>query len=398
MSNRREFLRGIAAAGGVAGLSSVAEQARGQGSAGGGIHDWHAHWIGPTVVKLMSQRTASPRYVVRGNDVFSMNRGSGDPPANARPQSATWFDVDLRLKELDRNNVAHQVISWVGGAFDGALKPEEARPVWRAQNDDLAALVKAHPSRFSALASLPTANVQWAAEELDRCQSELGLLGATLPLDAFVTYEGAKALAPIFAVAQKHRGHILVHRGVADASIPGELPESGATNPYFGLASAEGGGRGRGASGVAGDYPAARTSLMTSTHLATGVITLALTDFLDPFPDVTVQVAMMGGSIPYVAEQIEFAEEESGKPSSVKKLRRVYLDTGQSGRGPRGVALAAKVLGADRILFGTDFGAQTSIAPYVEAVRSAEISASEKDLIFSGNSRALLKSKGVRVG
>jgi len=395
MSNRREFLGAVAVAGSAAGLVNFAEQARGQRSAGAGIHDWHAHWIGPTVVKLMSQRTASPRYVVRGNDVFSMNRGSGDPPANARPQSATWFDVDLRLRELDRTGVEHQVISWVGGAFEGSLKPEEARPIWRAQNDDLAALVKAHPSRFSALASLPTANVQWAAEELERCQSELGLLGATLPLDAFVTYEGAKSLAPIFAVAQKHRGHILVHRGVADASIPGELPESGATNPYFGLPGSEGGGRGRGA-GVVGDYPAARTSLMTSTHLATGVITLALTDFLDPYPDVTVQVAMMGGSIPYVAEQIEFAEVESGKPSSVKNLRRVYLDTGQSGRGPRGVALAAKVLGADRILFGTDFGAQTSIAPYVEAVRSAEISASEKDLIVSGNSRALLKSKGVR--
>jgi len=398
MNDRREFLRKAAAGVAAAGFPRLVQDARGQQNgvaATRSIDDWHAHWIGPTVVELLSKRTVAPRFFVNEkHEVFPMNRGSGTPAPNARPQSPTWFDVELRLRELDRVGVGRQVISWVGGAYDGLLKPEEARPIWRAQNDDLAALVKKHPDRFSALASLPTANVQWAAEELERCHSELGLIGATLPLDAFVSLEGARALAPIFAIAQKHAGHILVHRGVADSGIPGEHPESGPTNAYFGLPEA-GNGNGRAAT-TSGDYPGARNALITSTHLATGVITLALTDFLDPYPDVTVQVAMMGGSIPYVAEQIEFAEEESGKPSSLKKLRRVYLDTGQSGRGPRGVALAAKVFGADRILFGTDFGAQASIAPYVAAVRSAEISAQEKEAIFSGNSRALLAAKGVR--
>jgi predicted TIM-barrel fold metal-dependent hydrolase len=94
--------------------------------------------------------------------------------------------------------------------------------------------------------------------------------------------------------------------------------------------------------------------LMTAIHLATGVVTLALTDFLDPYPEVTVHVAMMGGAISYIAEQIQLAAEEGGQPDPAQRLRRVYLDTGQSGRGPRGIALAAKVFGADRILFGTD--------------------------------------------
>lgn len=395
MNNRREFLRKAAAGVAGASLSKLVQDCAGQESVGAAatraIDDWHAHWIGPTVVQLMSQRTTGPRYFVNEkHEVFAMNRGAGMPAPDARPQNASWFDVNLRLRELDRVGVQRQVISWVGGAYDGALAPEEARPVWRAQNDDLAALVKKHPDRFSALATLPTANVQWAAEELERCHRELGLIGATLPLDAFVSLEGARSLAPIFAVAQKHGSHILVHRGVADPSVPGEYPESGATNTFFGLP----GGDQRN-SGPRAD-PIARMALITSTHLATGVITLALTDFLDPYPDVTVQVAMMGGSIPYVAEQVEFAEEESGKPSSLNKLRRVYFDTGNSGRGPRGIALAAKVFGADRILFGSDYGAQSSMAPYVEAVQSAAISAQEREAIFAGNSRALLAAKGVQ--
>jgi predicted TIM-barrel fold metal-dependent hydrolase len=125
------------------------------------------------------------------------------------------------------------------------------------------------------------------------------------------------------------------------------------------------------------------------------VITLALTDFLDAYPDVTVQVAMMGGAISYVAEHIEMAAEEAGSPVPAKRFKSVYLDTGQSGRAPRGIAMAAKVFGADRLLFGTDSGPMTSIGPTIESVKQAALTPEEKALVFSGNARRLLASKGV---
>jgi predicted TIM-barrel fold metal-dependent hydrolase len=274
------------------------------------------------------------------------------------------------------------------------LAPDEARPLWRAQNDDLAALVKKHPTRFSGLATLPTANVAWAAEELQRAHQDLGLLGATLPLDAFISLAGARALAPIFAAAQTHRSHIFVHRGAASADIPGRQPEVGGTNPYFGLASPDAASARPAA--LSGDNPSARTLLITATHLATGVITLALTDFLDAYPDVTVQVAMMGGAISYVAEQIQMAAEEAGQPIPAKRFRSVYLDTGSSGRGPRGIALAAKVFGVDRILFGTDSGPTSSVAPTIESVKKAALTPEEKEQIFVENGRRLLAGQGVK--
>jgi len=181
-----------------------------------------------------------------------------------------------------------------------------------------------------------------------------------------------------------------VHRGAASAEVPGQQPETGAVNPYFGLPAA-GGGRGQ---APEGDNISARTLLATATHLASGVITLAFTDFLDAYPDVTVQVAMMGGAISYVTEQIELAAEESGSPLPAKQLKKVYLDTGQSGRGPRGIALAAKVFGADRILFGSDSGPVATLGPTVASVKRAEIGKSELELILSGNARRLLAAKG----
>src|SRR5207237_71218 len=139
--------------------------------------------------------------------------------------------------------------------------------------------------------------------------------GAVLPLDAFVGLAGARALAPIFDVAQKHRSHIFVHRGAASADIPGQQPETGAVNPYFGLPPA-GAGTAR-AQTPAADNVAART------------------------------------------------------------------------------ALAAKVFGADRILFGTDSGPVATIGPTIASLKQAQISAAEKELIFSGNARRLLSSRGI---
>jgi predicted TIM-barrel fold metal-dependent hydrolase len=373
-TTRRRFLRTAALGVSAAATPRVARalvQPSNPSARPPSIVDWHAHWVGPHVVELLNAR-------------------SGPRP----PQGAGWFDIDARLRDMDANAVQRQVIAWVGAAFDGALPAADARPLWRAQNDDVSALVRKHPRRFSGLASLPTANVAWAADELRRAHHELGLIGAVLPLDAFVSLAGARALAPIFEAAQQLRSHIFVHRGAASADIPGQQPEAGAANPYFGLPPAAAPGSGRPA-GAPGDNLAARTLLATATHLASGVVTLAFTDFLDAYPDVTVQVAMMGGAISYVTEQIELAAEESAAALPAKALKKVYLDTGQSGRGPRGIALAAKVFGADRILFGSDSGPVAALGPTIASVTRAEISDADKTMIFSGNARRLLASKGV---
>jgi predicted TIM-barrel fold metal-dependent hydrolase len=99
---------------------------------------------------------------------------------------------------------------------------------------------------------------------------------------------------------------------------------------------------------------------------------------------------MIGGSIPFVAEQIQFIEENSGQPDTTQRLRRLYYDTGFSGRGPRNIAFAAKVFGAERIVFGSDFGAMSSIVPWVAAVEQVELPSHEKELIFAGNAKRIL--------
>lgn len=360
----------------------------------GAIDDWHTHWIGPRVTKLLTARTAGPRYVVNARgERFQVAKGATTPGADAKPQAAAWYDTAERLAHLDSVGIRRQIVGITGSAYDGVLTPEEARPFWQAQNDDTAELVRNHPQRFLGLATLPTADLPAAAAELERAHRELGLIGATLPLDAFIHLESARALAPIFAVAQKYKSHIYIHRGPAAASIPKQTPEVGETNTYFGLPTT------RQPNGevpdLPGDHAWARSTLITSTHLAAGAITLALTDFLNPYPDVTVQLTMIGGSIAQVVEAVEQRTERDGQPSPLPRLRRIYLDTGATGRGPRGIALAAKTFGADRILFGSDYGPWPTIAPFVQGVADAALTREERELIFVENGRALLKSKGL---
>jgi predicted TIM-barrel fold metal-dependent hydrolase len=394
MSTRRQFLQSAALSAASLGLTPVPAVASLSSSSSStvtrkDIIDTHAHWIGPTVVELLKKRTTAPFYTTNEKGELILVTQGSHPTGREHPQSAAWFDLDTRLSSLDEAGVQRQLLSWTGATYEGVLSPEEAKPFWSGQNNDLGAVIKKYPDRYSGLASLPTSDPAAAAVELDRAHTQLGLSGATLPLDAFISLEGARALAPVFEVAQKHRSHIFVHRGQASSSIPGETSEVGTTNSYFGLATFR--GMERPPNSVSGDDIIARAALITSTHLACGVITLALSDFLNPYPEVTVQIAMIGGSISFVAEQIAFAQRAAGQPDTTQRLRRLYYDTGQFGRGPHNIASAAKVFGADRIVFGSDYGAQSSIVPYVQAVEEAEVTPQEKAQIFAGNARPLLE-------
>src|SRR5262245_39913364 len=109
-STRRQFLASAGASASAAALSSLGRVSlrAAQTPAAPAIVDFHAHWVGPHVVELLRAR---------------------EREAPRPPQGAAWFDIDARLRDMDSNLVRRQVLAWVGGSFDGALPPAEARPL-----------------------------------------------------------------------------------------------------------------------------------------------------------------------------------------------------------------------------------------------------------------------------
>ncbi len=337
------------------------------------IIDWHNHWLSPRVVEALSQRTQTPYIKIneKGEKVFTggLERGALPPHVLA----TGFFSVDERQRHLDAVGVERQVISWpTTFGTDAALTAEEAVPIWRAYNDDLAELVATHPDRLSGLAILPTSNIPWAVQELERAHNELGLIGVTLPVGAFHTLEGAKKLAPVLEAAQKHRSHIYLHTGAASSGIPGGQPSPLPT-----------------------DTPWARFGVNAGWSFASAIVTLTLTDFLLPYPDVTVQLAMLGGAIAFHSEFLEVAAKRASLSIDTKAaVKRVYIDTGVFGRGPRAVALAVEALGAERILFGSDYPL-VPIDVTLEAIQRADIRKADREKILSSNGLDLLAARRV---
>jgi predicted TIM-barrel fold metal-dependent hydrolase len=341
------------------------------------IIDWHSHWIPTRVFDLLSKRKTNPRIVTNSRGETILLAQPWAAPEKARPLTAEWHDIELRLRHLDRAGVDRQLLSWpTTNQVDAFLPAEDARVIWSAYNEELAQVVKKRGDRFFGVAILPTSDIEWAARELERAHRDLGLIGAVLPVGAFQTLEAALLFAPVFEVAQKYRSHLYLHTGPAAPAIPGQPPNT----PH-----------------PEGDVPLIRWSLDTGASFAAGTVTLTQTGFLDSYPDVTVQIAMLGGSISFLAESIELrARGLHGtfeKKSPLESFRRVYFDSGVIGRGPHALELAVKTFGADRILFGTDFPPLPTLDKTVAAFDQADLNAQQREQILSGNALHLLREK-----
>jgi predicted TIM-barrel fold metal-dependent hydrolase len=343
--------------------------------------DLHSHWFSPRVVELLGARSTAPRFVTGEDGRLRLLRaGPGGVPldaSNAFPLGTQWFDIDARLAHLDTHGVSHQLLSWPTTlGIDEALPATETTPLWGAYNDDLAALLRRHPTRFSAVAALSSSDIAWSVRELERAHDELGLIGGVLPVNGFASLTGAERFRPLFELAQRRRSHIYLHTGYANPVVPGQPPRR-----------------------LHGDNAAIRGVLDTSWNFAAAAITLAFSDFLRPYPDVSVQIAMLGGSgaIALVVEQVALNANRFGVDDVHRRFRQIWFDTGAAGRGAQAIALAANVLGADRIVFGTDYAPSASVQPVIAEIERSPLSERDRNLIFSGNARKLLASHGVNL-
>lgn len=334
-----------------------------------GIVDLHAHWLSERAVELLAARSQPPR-IVDGGSGPVLELAPGGPLSGAFPLGDAWLDVDARLRHLHAHGIGHQLISWpttIG--VDAVLGPQETVPIWAAYNEDLGALVRAHPQQFSGVAVLSTSDIEWSARELRRAHAELGLIGAVLPIGAVSSVQAAQHFAPVFAVAQELGSHLYFHTGPANPQVNGQPPHAGHA-----------------------DTAPIRRVIDTAAHVAQGVVTLAFTDVLDEYPDVTVQIAALGGSglIGLVAEQVRLAAGRLGQFDVARRFRRISLDTGPAGSGSEAIGLATRVFGASQVVFGSDYGPSASVAPVIEHVAAAPITDDDRRQISSENALRIL--------
>ena len=128
-----------------------------------------------------------------------------------REIQANCWDAPTRIAECDQHGVDLQVLSTVPVMFSYWAKPRDTLDLSRILNDHIAEVVRAYPSRFVGLGTLPMQAPDLAIGELERCINELGLRGVEIGTHINEWNLDRPELFAVFERAAQLGAAILVH-------------------------------------------------------------------------------------------------------------------------------------------------------------------------------------------
>jgi predicted TIM-barrel fold metal-dependent hydrolase len=301
------------------------------------------------------------------------------------PRLKPLWDIDARLALLDAFDELQQVVSLANPPLELIAGPETTPELARMANDALAELCQRHRDRFpSFVASLPMNNVEAALVETDRAIDALGACGVQLFTNIAGKPLSDAAFRPIFRRMAARDLPVWVHpmRGPNFPDYASEQASEAEIWFSFG-------------------WPYETTACMTR---------LIYSGLLDELPNLKLITHHMGGMIPYFAGKINLgfrqiffgtpqrnplAEQAELKKHPLEYYRMLYADTALGGE-IEPTRCGHAFFGTGSCLFATDapFDAEQGrglIRDTIRAVEALPIPAAERERIFAGNARALLK-------
>jgi len=275
---------------------------------------------------------------------------------------------DMRLSEMDRFGIDMEVLSLNSPGIQSEPDTETAMSAAALSNDELARLIAKHPKRFAGFAALPTQSGETAARELRRAVSQLGFKGAMIngpTVDG--QYLDHRRSWPLLAAAEELGVPLYLH----------PAPPLQALNIYDG-------------------HPQLVGPMWSwGLEVATQVLRMVFAGVFDEFPQLHVMLGHMGEGLPYTLWRIDSRYKVSKMAQPLKRLPSEYIasnvtitTSGVCSVPPLLCALNA--LGADRILFATDYPFEDN-AEAVHFMESAPIDESDRAKIFHLNAERLLK-------
>ena len=325
--------------------------------------DMHAHWRPAELADALRTRSREPRIVKNadGSEMLKSRMGE-EALANA------FDDPQFHLAKMERLGVGTSVLSLLGSYCWVESQPvEESKALCRLVNDRFSALCQQHEGKFAAFAALPLTDMGAAAQEFERALGLPGIVGTQVPGNGFLTSRDAEAMRPLLEIANRRRAVIFIHHG----------PRPGDAFPKVGRET---------------DNARRRNgTLDMQASLSSVMVTLCLTDYLEPYPDARILVHNLGGNIPYEVERMDHRclldTPNEELPSARFRRAKVYVDCNSF--GPRAIEAAVALYGADRIVCGTD-GTEFGVDWTGKAIADAQIGAEAKEQILHRNAAALL--------
>lgn len=270
------------------------------------------------------------------------------------------WDINLRLKMMQRLGIDFSVLS-IGNPWLNCIPQNDSKKVARLVNSMLRDIVKDYPGKFAAIGVLPLNDPGKIGDEIDFAVDELGMRGFMIPTQVRGRTTICKDYIQIFQECSRKRVPLYIHPWVG--------PEIARLYEQSDIASIL--------------FPA-ETSLAARKVLGLNL--------LDRFPNLSVILSHLGGTLPFIVGRIEREVE----PLSFKRetgilsyFKRFFLDS--IIYNLPAFKLATDIWGADKILFGTDFPYAWSnrYDKTVSIVERSGNSKSERESIFSKNAISL---------
>jgi aminocarboxymuconate-semialdehyde decarboxylase len=337
--DRRNFMKlGVGASAWTAMMHAMGPSAQGQSIQPGSI-DLHAHWTPQSFLDALREI---------GND------------RNSNPLNV---NLDQRRQWMDEHGVQVHCLTILTPPWEWAA-PAFAAHLTRVVNDAAIDAHEAYPDRFVAGVAMPIQDPELALAELNRVADNPAFRAVHLPNSHNgVDYVFEPSFEPILARCQELRFPLLFHPVTV---VPGIERLEG---PAF-LRNTIG-------------FP------MEHTIVAGKFITTGL---LDKFPTLDIMLAHAGGAFPYVAGRIEHGLARSNITTPrpfMEYVRRFHYDT--IAYYPETLRFLIDLVGADRVVIGTDYFARMDVEDTHALVQSLNLPAADEELIISGNAKRLLK-------
>lgn len=319
-----------------------------------GLVDVHTHFLPRALADALERRSGFPRLERRastGHIHYGAGSGHVLLPEMER--------IDVRMADMDRQGIDAAVLCVNVPGVDG-FEAADAVAVARDANDELAGLVHAHDGRLAALAVLPSGDPAAAAAELERAVGA-GLCGASL----FSNVRGRPLDAP---------GMDVMFDAAAQLDVPLLL------HPTFPLAAAT------------VDAYALVPTLGFLFDTTTAVLRLVLGGLYERHPGFKLVVPHTASLIPWLVGRIDYEAERmpggtgvlSVRPS--EHLRLLYADLVCD--WPPAVRVLVDFLGADRVMFGSDYPFWDP-ARSVEALEAADLAPADDERVRVGTAERL---------
>jgi aminocarboxymuconate-semialdehyde decarboxylase len=346
---RRDFMKLSAGAGVMMALDPLGISAESPTEQPVSI-DLHTHWVPEAYDKALSQ----------------LKRPAA---ASTNPLD---FDLDKRRKWMDEHGVQMHVLTLSGGMPWQWVPPDVGAHLAQIVNDAAVEAHTAFPERFAAGIELSIHDPQFALKELNRVAGKPGLRAVHIPnsIDGR-DYLFEPAYAPLLARCEELGYPLLFH------------PMDGEANYYA--------GKQRLADPVSVSAGLSN-SLGFPFESATTAAKFIATGTLDKYPKLEIVLPHSGGVFPYIAGRgdryMMNAKFKLQRPMR-EYIRRFHYDTLTF--YPETLRFLINLVGADRVVIGTDNFALMDVEAPNGLVGQLKLSPADRELILKGNAARLLR-------